>query len=142
MTNTTPDDLRTVADRWMEEGRQKGDAEAAIGLCSPDFVDHDPDGRKPDREGHAEGIRQLYSAFPDFRAVIEDRVIDTTAGKVTVRWSATGTHRGTLLSVPPTGRLIAFKGIEIIRIEGGLIVERWGEWDGISLLEQLGRLGA
>ncbi len=37
------------------------------------------------------------------------------------------------------GRTVRFKGIEIIRIRDGLIVERWGEWDGIDLLEQLGR---
>ena len=141
MANTAADDLMAVAGRWMEEGWQKGDAEAVIGLCSPGFVDHDPADRKPNREGHAEGIRQLYGAFPDFHAVIEDRVVDVAAGRVTVRWSATGTHRGTFLGAPPTGRLIAFKGIEIIRIEGGLIAERWGEWDGISLLEQMGPPG-
>ena len=140
MTNTTADDLRAIADRWMEEGWQKGNAEAVLGICAPGFVDHDPAGRDPNREGHADGIRRLYAAFPDFHAVIEDRVVDVTASKVTVRWSATGTHRGTFLGVPPTGRLITFKGIEIIRTENDLIVERWGEWDGISLLEQLGQL--
>ncbi len=31
-------------------------------------------------------------------------------------------------------------GIEIIRIRDGRITERWGEWDGIDLLEQLGRV--
>ena len=57
-----------------------------------------------------------------------------------VRWAARGTHRGPYLGAAPTGRTVSFKGIEIIRIEDGLIVERWGEWDGIDLLDQLGRI--
>jgi len=32
------------------------------------------------------------------------------------------------------------RGIEIVRIREGRIVERWGEWDGIDLLVQLGRV--
>jgi hypothetical protein len=31
-----------------------------------------------------------------------------------------------------------FKGIEIVRVRDGLITERWGEWDGLDLIAQLG----
>jgi hypothetical protein len=37
----------------------------------------------------------------------------------------------------PTGRVIQFKCIEIIRIDNGRIAERWGEWNPVELLEQL-----
>jgi hypothetical protein len=37
----------------------------------------------------------------------------------------------------PTGRVIRFKGIEIILIDNGRIAERWGEWNPGELLEQL-----
>ncbi|NER83007.1 MAG: ester cyclase [Leptolyngbya sp. SIO1D8] len=40
------------------------------------------------------------------------------------------------MNYPPTGRQICFQGIEILRIEDGQVVARWGEWDGISLLQQ------
>ena len=42
------------------------------------------------------------------------------------------------MGVLPTGERVTFEGIEILLIEDGLIVERWGEWDGISVLKQLG----
>ena len=45
--------------------------------------------------------------------------------------------QGEFHGVEPSGRLIHFKGIEIIRVRDGLITERWGEWDGMDLLEQL-----
>ena len=66
--------------------------------------------------------------------------MDEAAGTVAVRWSARGTHRGPYLGAEPTGRTVTFKGVEVLRIEGGRILERWGEWDGIELLAQLGRI--
>ncbi len=53
-------------------------------------------------------------------------------------WTAIGTHTGPYLGAAPTGRRIVFKGIEIVRVRDGLITERWGEWDGLDLLAQLG----
>jgi len=61
------------------------------------------------------------------------------SGTIAVRWTATGTHTGPYLGAAPTGRSIAFKGIEIVRVRDGLITERWGEWDGLDLIVQLGR---
>jgi len=28
-------------------------------------------------------------------------------------------------------------GIDIIRVENGQIVERWGEWNGLELMQQI-----
>jgi steroid delta-isomerase-like uncharacterized protein len=140
MAETGREHLSAIARRWIEQGWQKGNAGIVDELHAADFVDRDPAGRASDRAGFKAGIRELYAAFPDWYAVIEDLVVDAAAGKVAVRWSATGTHHGAFLGVPPTGRRIIFKGIEIIRVENERIVERWGEWDGIDLLRQLGQL--
>jgi putative acetyltransferase len=129
--------LEAIAVRWIEEVWQRGHARAIDDLRAPEFVDHDPGGRAPDREGFKLGVIDLYAAFPDFRAVVEDVVVDAARGIVSVRWSARGTHAGPYLGIAPTGRCIRFKGIEIIRIVGGRIVERWGEWDGLDLIDQL-----
>lgn len=135
------DEIAAVARRWLEEGWGPGDRLAVIDeLHAPDFVDHDPGGRRPDNAGFKQDLAEFYVAFPDFVARLEDLVVDEAAGLVTVRWSARGTHRGAFLGAAPTGRTIDFKGIEVLRITDGRIVERWGEWDGLGLLEQLGRL--
>lgn len=138
MAQTSVERLGDIANRWIEEGWQKGNVGVVDDLHAPNFVDHDPAGRLPGVEGFKEGITQLYSAFPDFYAVIEDTITDAASGKVAIRWTATGTHQGIFLNIPPTGKTITFKGIEIIRIESERIVERWGEWDTIDLLQQLG----
>lgn len=130
-------ELESVACRWIELGWQEGNPGGVLELHAPDFIDHDPGGRSPDRTGFKQGIADLFTAFPDFHAVIEDLVVDEALQQAAVRWSGQGTHRAPYLGFPPCGRLIHFKGIEIIRIRAGLIVERWGEWDGLELGDQL-----
>jgi steroid delta-isomerase-like uncharacterized protein len=118
---------------------QEGRAEAVAELHAPDFIDRSPAGRGSDNAAFAAAIRDLYKAFPDFSATTEDLIIDPTGDKVAIRWSAHGTHRGDFLGFPPGGKRISFSGIEILTIAHGLVTERWGEWDGLALLEQLRR---
>ncbi|MCP4571552.1 MAG: ester cyclase [bacterium] len=132
--------LEDLARRWLNEGWRAGDTAVIDELHAPDFVDHDPGGRTADNAGFKAGIVRLYAAFPDFAARLEDLAVDEPAGLVTVRWTATGTHRGAYLGAEPSGRVVTFKGIEVLRVVDGCIVERWGEWDGIELLDQLGRI--
>jgi steroid delta-isomerase-like uncharacterized protein len=132
--------MQEIARRWVAEGWCQGDVGVVDELHAPDFVDHDAAGRPADNVGFKQGIAALYAAFPDFTAEVQDLVVDARSGRVAVRWSATGTHRGGYLGAAASGRPITFKGIEIIRIEDDRIVERWGEWDGIELLAQLGRV--
>jgi steroid delta-isomerase-like uncharacterized protein len=130
-------EIYTIARRWIECGWQKGQSDVVDELHAANFVDHNPAGRGSDNQGFKEGIVQLYAAFPDFYARIEDILIDAAQGKAAVRWAATGTHRAAFMGCEPTGRVIQFKCIEIIRIDNGRIAERWGEWNPVELLEQL-----
>jgi steroid delta-isomerase-like uncharacterized protein len=143
MSGAAPDDAAEreafvcLAERWIRVGWQEGDAEALDALHAPGFIDHAAAGRRPDLEGFKQGVRELYAAFPDFYATIEDLVIETGTGTVTIRWTATGTHRGIFEGVPATNLKIHFRGIEILRMEQGRIRERWGEWNGLEVLAQL-----
>ena len=130
-------DLRAIAKLWLETGWQAGDATVVDKLHAEDFVDHGSAGRNPDNQGFRDGILQLYKAFPDFFAHTDDLVVDEMASKAALRWHATGTHSGTFMGFHASGKLIKFSGIEIIRIADGRIQERWGEWDGEALINQL-----
>lgn len=52
----------------------------------------------------------------------------------------TARHDGELLGLPPTGKEVAFTGIDIHRIENARIVEEWTSWDALGLMRQLGLL--
>jgi predicted ester cyclase len=138
MRRLPEDELRRLAIRWLEELWQRGRAEVVDELHAPEFVDRSSAGRPTDREGFKVGVRELYAAFPDFAADLDDLLTVASRGEVVLRWSGAGTHRGRFLGVEPTGRRIAFRGIEILRFDGAWIVERWGEWDALELLAQLG----
>jgi steroid delta-isomerase-like uncharacterized protein len=129
--------LRAVALRWIKLW-QGGDHADFYLVHDPAFVDGTPAGRTPNVEGFRQGLRELYTMFPDFDLVAWDLVVDAAQRKVAIRWSATGTHAAEMLGIPATGRKVIFRGIEIVRIERDRIVERWGEWDSIAVLHQLG----
>jgi len=130
--------LDDIADRWFRQLWQQGDWEGLDRLHAPHFVDRTPGpGRAPDNAGFKKGIREFYEAFPDFRAEIDHTVVDDEARKIAIRWTASATHIGPYLGFAPTRKRIAFAGIEILRVEDDLVVERWGEWDGLGLRAQL-----
>ena len=130
--------LERVARRWIEEIWRPGHLATFDDLHAPDFRDRSAAGRGETRDDYRRMLVEFYAAFPDFHTDIEDLVIDEARATFAIRWSARGTLRGAYLGVAPSGRAVDFAGIEIVRVEGGRIVERWGEWDGMSLLAQLG----
>src|SRR5581483_961883 len=79
-------------------------------------------------------LRAEYATFPDAKEEIADLVAD--AGKVAVRVRFRGTQTGPLGSYPPTGMFVESEYLAIYRVEAGLIVEAWAEWDNLSTLRQ------
>jgi steroid delta-isomerase-like uncharacterized protein len=95
-------------------------------------------GMTPGIEG-AKAVHQLMlTGFPDYRTVIEDIVAE--ADKVAARIRMTGTHTGTFMGIPASGRKVDFTGMYIARIEKGKIVEHWSEEDALSLMRQIGAI--
>ena len=86
------------------------------------------------------GMKKFYSAlwggFPDLTIHIEDLVGE--ADKVVWRITASGTHDGSFLGVPATGKKVKFGAQYTFRFDSGKIVERWSTIDRLSLLAQIG----
>ncbi len=81
------------------------------------------------------------TAFPDLQISIEDMIAE--GDRVVARLTIRGTHQGELRSqllgtLAPTGRQATWTGIDLFRIAGGRIAERWNERDLVGLLQQLG----
>lgn len=129
--------LGAIAAGWIEEIWQQGRVDLLEKYHSPDFVDRSSAGRPADLAGFRRGIESLLAAFPDFRGVIDHLAVDAPENLVTLIWSATGTHSALYMGYAPTGRTVHFRGIDVIRVQAGRIVERWGEWDGLDLVAQL-----
>ena len=106
-------------------------------VYSADVVDHNP---QPGQEAGIDGVKMIiglyHAVFPDLHVTNDDMLIDGNRG--TLRWSATGTHEGDQLGVPATHKSVRLTGIDILKIEHGQVVERWGEANGLEMMQQLG----
>jgi steroid delta-isomerase-like uncharacterized protein len=132
---------KQVVRRFVDEYQSAANEQSFAELLHPDVVDRS---RPPGIAEGAEGVRQQFeafrAAFPDFHAVIHDQIAE--GDKVVTRKVFHGTHRGELMGIPPTGREVQIEVIDIVRVEGGQIVEHWNVVDRLGLLQQLGALDA
>lgn len=126
--------LRTTYERWWNGG----DADSVDEMVADDYVDHSAVVKNRGKEGLKELIREFHQGFPDMREQLEDAIAE--GDKVVGRFRMWGTHSGTFLGVPATGRRVEITGIDIFRITDGKITEMWYEDDLMSMMRQLGVL--
>ena len=123
---------------WFDEGCSQGNVDLADELYAPDYVTHalGPD-FAPTLEGLKLFIHALRQGLPDLQCPMEEVVAE--GNRVAGRFSLRGTHSGTLLGIPATGRPVAAGVMVIARFdERGKWVEDWASWDQLGLLQQLG----
>jgi predicted ester cyclase len=128
---------KQLVDAFIQELFTHGDLTAVDRYLDPGFVNNDPP--YPGAPGGPEGMRQaavlFRTACPDWHSDLEQLVEE---GDVVVeRFTARGTHTGTLMGARATGGRLELKGINIFRIEADGIVERWGRLDEAGLGRQL-----
>ena len=78
------------------------------------------------------------TVFLDLHFTIEDMVAEDD--KIVVRWTASGTHKGELMGIPPTNERVTVTGMSMDRVAHGKLVESWINWDNLGLLQQIGAI--
>ena len=68
--------------------------------------------------------------------IIQDQFAD--GDKVATRWIGSGTNKGALMGIPPTGKRSTVTGITIDRYQNGKAVESWVNYDALGMFQQLG----
>jgi len=81
-------------------------------------------------------IAGFRSAFPDSTLRVEEEIAE--GEKVVIRWSFSGTHKGSFLGIPATGKRVTWSGITIYQIIDGRVVEEQGEEDFVGFLREVG----
>jgi steroid delta-isomerase-like uncharacterized protein len=133
---------KAVSRRVVEELFVGGKLDLADELATPDYVGHDVAAPEPIRgpDGLKEQAKGYRDAFPDLQFKIEEQIAE--GDKVVTRWTATGTHRGDLFGMAPTGKQATITGVTIDRFSGGKMAESWDNWDALGLMQQLGAIPA
>ena len=129
--------------RWFREVWNEGREATIDELFAETGVAYGLGEREAEVRGPAQlkpFVRNLRGTLPDLQISIQD--IMAEEDKVMVRVLLEGTHSGSGLGVPPSGRKIRVAGIVVIRISKGQFVEGWNSWDQLGLLRQIGALPA
>ena len=85
-----------------------------------------------------EATERYFRAFPDLQLTIQRTVAH--GEHVALFWTAQGTHRGPLLHIPPTGRVVAVQGSSLLTIHDQQIASGVCIWDVAGMLRALGLL--
>ncbi|MEO8744675.1 MAG: ester cyclase [Candidatus Dormiibacterota bacterium] len=137
------DQNKTLARRSVEEVWNQRRLAVIDELIAPNATFHDtnvPGGKFTGADGYKKFVETYLAAFPDVHFTINDLIEE--GDRVVTRWSATGTHKGALMAIPPTNKRATVTGVDITRYENGKVVEEWLNYDMLGMLHQLGVIPA
>ncbi len=116
------------------------DVDGMLSLLSPDYEGSDVCQASPQRgrDQTRQVIEKYLNAFPDLRFTPEELIIQEN--HIAIRWSARGTHKGTVLHIPPTGKVVTVCGVSLFTVEDNKIRRGRHIWDVAAMLREMGLL--
>ena len=126
MSDANSDANKDIVTRLVDEVLNNGQLDAVDELYTPELA---PEARR--------WITPFRESFPDMHMDIVDLIAE--GDKVVGRFTCSGTHLGTWLGHPPTGRRFhQVPEVFIFTLHNGKIAHAWGIEDTQRRLEQLG----
>jgi predicted ester cyclase len=122
---TLEESNKAVVRRYIEEVINQNKIELVDELFAPEM-----------REQVRSYLPGADGPFPDAREEIRDIVAE--GNTVMVRWNFQGTHTGTYLDIPATGREIEMIGFAVYYLENGQIVDDLMVMSNYGALKQMG----
>jgi steroid delta-isomerase-like uncharacterized protein len=133
--------MKRFAVERVEALFNRGELDRVEEFVTEDFVNHEAwPGEDPGYEGFRLRLRRLREAIPDIHMEVEDMIAegDTVAYRATL----SGTHRGALMGMAPTGRAFRVQHMHWLRMRDGRSSEHWAVRDDLGMLQQLGIIPA
>jgi steroid delta-isomerase-like uncharacterized protein len=127
--------MRALIAAWNEH-----DAEGVVACFAPDFVGIDVAEAAPQRgpRNLRQSVERYLRAFPDLQVTPDELLIEDT--RAVLVWTVRGTHLGSLMRIPPTGRPILLRGATLFQIEQGAVRRATNIWDVAGFLRSVGLL--
>jgi predicted ester cyclase len=123
-----------------EEVWNKGNYEYADETVHEDFNDHPPtrffDVGRTGPAALQEAAKEFRSGIPEFRDSPELVLVE--GDRVAYLGQIAGRQHGELFGFPATGRMMRVWGVNFFRMEDDKIIERWGQFDVLTMMQQLG----
>jgi predicted ester cyclase len=120
-----------------------GDVEGLVNLYTEDAMLVTPYGTFEGRAAIREALSRDKAAFPD-RTVTRDVIVEQ-GDTIATEWTFAGTNTGPLImadgtELPPTGKRIEVKGMELVQVRDGKAAVHHQYWDNMAVSGQLGVL--
>jgi steroid delta-isomerase-like uncharacterized protein len=82
-------------------------------------------------------LQDYMTAFPDTHLEITSETVYDE--RLAFEWTATGTHRGPLMGIAPTGRASKVYGVTVAVFDDeGRVIEGSSYWNPLAMMHQLG----
>ena len=129
-----------TAARSYFEALSRRDTAAAAACWAPHGVDRLGEIELRGPEGVKAYFDELFTALPDWQFEVVDLIADG-GDKVAVHWRAEGTFAGgPLMGIEPNGARVQLKGMDLLRVEDGLIAENDAYTDAMQFARQVGMM--
>lgn len=134
------DNNKEVVRKLYQEIWNEGKIDRASEYVHEDFEDHPPtrfwDLNLRGPRALTDAVVQFHNAMPDFHDEPEHIVAE--GDRVVYLGQISGTLQGELFGFPPTGKSMKVWGVNFFRMEDGKVRERWGQFDVLGMVQQLG----
>ena len=118
-------DNKEIVIRFFEDGYTNKQYDFIMECVSEDYVDHSPAGARSNADA-VNILKIVAGQFSDLTVTMLD--VFAEGNMVATRVLYEGTHTGTCMGIPATGKHITFEALENFKVEHGKIVESWGYW--------------
>lgn len=136
----TPDELRAISRRFVEEVFNERSLKHAQEMLAQDVVEHSPplSDTPTGKSGAIQALKLFRGASEDVRVEILDHIAD--GRRVAIRARYTGTDTGGLFpGMPATGRRFEIEGIDVaVADDEGKVIEHHAIADVKLAMQQLG----
>lgn len=131
---------KAIVRQLVEEVINQNNLSLAAEIMAADIIQHEemPPGVPDGVEGTKMLFAMLHTAFPDFKATINDLIAEDDKVVVFMTWN--GTQDGDWMGMPPSGKQMSINVIDIFRVADGKLVEHWGISDTMAMMQQLGAM--
>jgi steroid delta-isomerase-like uncharacterized protein len=131
---------RSLLERYVER-YNAGDLDTVMGLYAEDAVQRMHDGTFAGRAAIRERLARDLTACPDAIYTVGSFV--EQGDSFADEWTFAGTHTGPFLlpdgtQLPPTGKRVEIKGMELVQVRDGKIVIDNLYYDAMAILAQFG----
>jgi steroid delta-isomerase-like uncharacterized protein len=127
---------KALVRRFVENVQNQHNLAEIDELYSPTFVDHSSGEEASGIEPVKAFFTMMFTAFPDMHFTIRHQLAE--GDQVATHKTFTGTHLGTFMGIPPTGKQVSIEAMDILTIREGKITDHWSVGDYLSMLQQLG----